>query len=65
MASYPKTFHFGTDEEGQARLAAYERAATEHKSLNDWVKSVLDKAAGFNAGGKKLEHKKLEHKRAA
>jgi predicted HicB family RNase H-like nuclease len=62
MASYPKTFHFGTDEEGQARLEAYAQAARDHKSLNDWVKSVLDKAADFNAD---RFHKKLEHKRAA
>lgn len=40
--------------EGPARRAAYEKAKSKAaaRSLNEWAKSVLDKAAGFKAEDK-------------
>ena len=48
MAAHIKTFNFGADEVGAARIAAYEKAAAGNSSLSDWVKEILDKAAGFD-----------------
>lgn len=43
-----KTISLGSGLEGEKRRLAYEKAADKEKeNLSDWMRQVLDKAAGF------------------
>jgi hypothetical protein len=49
MAAWNLTVNLGSNEEGQTRRQSYEKAAAKKKvALGEWVKNVLDNAAGIN-----------------
>lgn len=48
MATEYKTFSLGANEEGQRRKKAYEEASKKAgRNYAEWIREVLDKAAGF------------------